>query len=694
MTSQDYFRPRGDITTVLDLTDRDAQDNTYFPIDTEGTFFHRSSVSRDTSASGDTMSTDRPHTVYPTTLSIQEFPQRGPAQWGQTLSFELGSLHAGDLLQGITLQVKLGSWYDSTVLQGLAQNTLTTSVSEVVPSGGRAVTSSAETTTAVLIQRPTTPQPIMISTILAVLWDTVDTEHSVGSTGLQYAAGLFTSHSHGPMTITVEYNLVLSQDGEGSTFVGVNGTSAVYGTTAVCGVSQVFQSITVTLQPLDTVGVYYMDNLSPTVLPSSYVSIIVNTTGATMYTLPSVASPYVPVGDSINYSHDYWTYVNSIGTSLVEYADFIVKDQTIERLTGEFIHTILTLGQDANAMFGIADSHGAIPYPELSQDVVGDTPFAPFRPYPTEDGTFFCVLPFFFFRTKLAEVFPLLSCQEGQVRIDIKLRPFEQMVRRFTGWRTNDLDGPLNQTVSLLSVPASVPPKRLVTTTASQPPAFQDFRILTACSYTTGTLRSRFLRQPFEQMVKLVQTFSFDEPLKYVVNKSTADRIEIQLPLELNHPVVELLWVFRRKATRINHEWTQFGPAVGYELSPSKVYPDWLQQASLRINGSEVISAEGDWFRRHIAEKHRGGWMAYQSHLYGYSFAERPDFHQPSGTANMSRATSVQLRLTVCPPMAAPLPVGCVFPQDIVGGWEVFVFAMHYNWLRFQNGICNVMFAD
>ena len=31
MSSKDYFRPRGDITTVLDLTDRDAQDNTYFP---------------------------------------------------------------------------------------------------------------------------------------------------------------------------------------------------------------------------------------------------------------------------------------------------------------------------------------------------------------------------------------------------------------------------------------------------------------------------------------------------------------------------------------------------------------------------------------------------------------------------------------------------------------------------------------
>ena len=72
MSSKDYFRPRGDITTVLDLTDRDAQDNTYFPLNTEHSWFHR----------------EDNNTVHPTTMSIQEFTQRGPADWGQTCTFE------------------------------------------------------------------------------------------------------------------------------------------------------------------------------------------------------------------------------------------------------------------------------------------------------------------------------------------------------------------------------------------------------------------------------------------------------------------------------------------------------------------------------------------------------------------------------------------------------------------------------
>jgi hypothetical protein len=48
-----------------------------------------------------------------------------------------------------------------------------------------------------------------------------------------------------------------------------------------------------------------------------------------------------------------------------------------------------------------------------------------------------------------------------------------------------------------------------------------------------------------------------------------------------------------------------------------------------------------------------------------------------------------------------PIPVDlttlsspCVFDPTTIGGWEVFVYAIHYNWLRFENGICNRMFTD
>jgi hypothetical protein len=502
----DYFRPRGDITTVLDLTDRDAQDNTFFPIDATNSWFHR----------GDHK------TVYPSSVSVQEFTQRGPADWGQKFSFEIGSLPAGDLLQAVILQIKLSSWYNGNIVNQLLQGNIQT-------------------------------QPVSKS--------------------------------------------------------------------------------------------------------------------------------------------QYWTYINSLGTAIIDYADFIVNDQTIERISGEFIRTFFNLYADVNNIIGIAtDAIGATPFQYLAPGYVEETELNPNRPYPTEDGTLFCILPFFFLRTRLKEVFPLLSCNENTVRIDVKLRPFTEVVRNYIGWRENCTATPLNSEVSFTGL-------EQVTETAQCPPAFKDFRILTVCPLITGSLREKYIHKPFEQMVKLLQTFHFEEPLKYIVSKSSpnADTVEIQLPLELNHPVTELIWIFRRKAVLVNNEWANFTPAIGLETNPTKIYPAWLDSATIRINGSELISADGNWFREHIAKVHKGGLISYNAYTYGYSFAKYPDEHQPSGTANMSRTTSVTLNLRVNQPIAKDLSTlspPCIFDPVTTGGWEVFVFAIHYNWLRFENGICNRMFTD
>lgn len=518
----DYFRPRGDITTVLDLTDRDAQDNYLFPLDTDKSWFHRPD------------NQGQPKTVYPTTVSVQEFPHRGPAEFGQFFSFEIGSLPAGDLLQAIILQVRLGHWYDFQTICKLQRG--------------------------------------------------------------EIQADLSTEES----------------------------------------------------------------------------------------------------------AKQYWTWANSIGTSLIEYAEFVVGEQTIERLSGEFIRSFLNIFADIDTQFGVSsDGLGNVPGALLyasqtnpSQSAVLNTALSPNRPWSTEGGTIFCILPFFFLRTRLKEVFPLLSCNEGNVRVNIRLRPFSQLVRNFSGLRQNCEQTPLGQQVSF----QTTTPIPTITTvqTATNPPLFQDFRILTMSVLTTGKVREAYLHKPFEQMVKLVQTFSFDEPLKYVVSKPNPnnDTVEIQLPLELNHPVIELLWVFRRKAVQVNNEWFNFSPVVTAQNNPVKVYPPWLDQATIRINGSEVITASGNWFRNHIGRRHKGGLVAYNSFVYGYSFAESPDEHQPSGTANMSRTNSVTINMRVNTPYPLILREGDSWEAQVLNGWEVYVFAIHYNWLRFENGICNKMFSD
>jgi hypothetical protein len=225
-------------------------------------------------------------------------------------------------------------------------------------------------------------------------------------------------------------------------------------------------------------------------------------------------------------------------------------------------------------------------------------------------------------------------------------------------------------------------------------PPIQDFRVLTYTALVSDAVRSAYIHKPFEQLTKFSSRFYFDEPYKYLTNKTNAnsDTIEISLPLELNHPTHEIIWVFRRKAANINNEWFNYAPIVETQYNPISVPMGWLTYATLRVNGLVVEQAPGEWWRQSIAKHHKGGWNAWSSYLYGYSFATDPDIHQPTGSVNMSRSSSIRLDLKVKVPQGVPVPSG--FDADVSQGWEIFVYAIHLNWLRFENGICQKLFED
>jgi hypothetical protein len=399
---------------------------------------------------------------------------------------------------------------------------------------------------------------------------------------------------------------------------------------------------------------------------------------------------------SISGSDDTWTYIEGLGTSILEYAELVAGDVTVERVTGEFHRVFSSLFPDINTIIGVAnDAMGTAPFVEVTDN---NGAFLPTRPWVTEGGVLHCPLPFFFLRTRLRESFPLLACREGSVRINVKLRPFHEVVRRSAGYRENCTDTPLG--AELIGLPNDV----LINTSNGVPP-FRDFRLLTFTAMLDGSLRSKFLRSPFEQMYRNVQTFYFDEPMKYAVSKqnSSSDYVDIQLALELNHPVEELVWVFRRKAVVMNNEWSNFRPYVETQIrmradGSRPIYRDWLESATIRANGVVVNSAEGEWYRRNVAEAHRGGWVAWSQYVYGYSFSRDLDSYQPNGWINTSRANSITINMRVNTPVAIPLNGGGAFvenySQNVSQGWEVFVFAIGINWMRFQNGMCNRLFED
>ena len=379
-----------------------------------------------------------------------------------------------------------------------------------------------------------------------------------------------------------------------------------------------------------------------------------------------------------------WEYANSLGTACIQSAELEIDGKTIEKIDGDFTNVVSLLFADYNTQVGGGYDHlGRVPIAMLREVATQATPryIAGPRSYPTEDGFINCPLPFFFSRVKYQEALSMAAIKDGLARIRVVLRPFSEIVRQVRGFRDTCTSVPLGIPVSFTNVATGA-----VTTVTTNPvePRMKSVSLLTHGAILNGEIRQRMIYSPFETLHREVQTFSFDEPAKYVVSKQS-DTVLVQLPLEANHPVEEILWFVRRKGTGINNEWTNYSDTLEQEwsLASSALVKPLLVSAGLQVNGIQYVQAEEQYFRQHIAGKHSGGYVAYSNFVYGISFAETPGKHQPSGSINASRANSIRLNLEVRPP-------GGVLDAS----WEIKVYCIGMNWLRFQNGLANPVFED
>lgn len=375
-----------------------------------------------------------------------------------------------------------------------------------------------------------------------------------------------------------------------------------------------------------------------------------------------------------------WYYANNLGTSIIAKAEFLLEDQVLETVDGDFSNMFALLYSDINTQFGVGvDGNGRVSIPTLMS-------WPQQRIFPTSNGIISCILPFSFQRIRLRNGFPLTSVKEGTIRVAITLRPFHECVRISTGIRDTCNETPLGKSFIFNQINANgVDINSPVSITASSTvPPFADCRLVTYGVLVDGKLRQALLRAPFDRLYRDVQTFRFDEPKKYAVSSFTAGTVSLQLPLEVNGPLEELFWFVRRKAVSVNNEWANYSNTLEFEYKPIyKPFESMLENATLQVNGIQMVQGTGDFFRRQISQHHRGGIVAYNNFVYGYSFAKQPGLQNPSGWMNASRSSDVRLRVEVRPPGGT---------EDLE--FEVCVFALSLNWVRFENGIANRVFSS
>ena len=190
--------------------------------------------------------------------------------------------------------------------------------------------------------------------------------------------------------------------------------------------------------------------------------------------------------------------------------------------------------------------------------------------------------------------------------------------------------------------------------------------------------RRRFAQVSHEYLIEQVQFQEF--------NKASAIT-SYTYKLNFNHPVKELIWV----SQPTNQLWGTFNSDGSGETSgslgqntPNSLYlTNGTTTAQLKLNGHDRFAAQTiDYFTRYQLMKYHENVVKSNAFdaIAVYSFALKPEEHQPSGTCNFSRIDSAQL----------------VFENLGSGGVDkvFYLYAVNYNVLRIMSGMGGLAYSN
>ena len=241
--------------------------------------------------------------------------------------------------------------------------------------------------------------------------------------------------------------------------------------------------------------------------------------------------------------------------------------------------------------------------------------------------------------------------------------------------------------------------------------------------------RRRFAQLSHEYLIEQLQ-FPGEETITTATSK---------IRLNFNHPVKELIWVSQKSRCSANLQHFNYtdlldsSPTLSHNLLGSRmlqgvlenvqakqVGTDDLKQplelinadkgantcslAKLQLNGQDRFSERsGDYFNyvqpynHHTSAPHLG--------INVYSFALKPEEHQPSGTCNFSRIDNANLFLTVTAKTTksgkVKITTGVLTEDDITSAApgvsdsaKVRVYATNYNVLRIMSGMGGLAYSN
>ena len=180
--------------------------------------------------------------------------------------------------------------------------------------------------------------------------------------------------------------------------------------------------------------------------------------------------------------------------------------------------------------------------------------------------------------------------------------------------------------------------------------------------------RRRFAQLSHEYLIEQLQFTGADS-----ITGGTTDSMK-SIRMNFNHPCKELVWTI--KDTTAGVYWNNYSSAVRGNDHLDSANP--VTNAKIMLNGNDRFATrKGDYFTLvQPYQHHENTPDKYHQGINVYSFALKPEEHQPSGTLNMSRIDTAVLSLS----------------SSISG--VISIYAVNYNVLRILSGMGGLAYSN
>lgn len=325
------------------------------------------------------------------------------------------------------------------------------------------------------------------------------------------------------------------------------------------------------------------------------------------------------------------SYVNAIGHALIQEISIEIGEQEIDKQTGEWMEIWSNLTTTEELKFGFYDMIGKL------DGYIPPTLYGPLKLY----------IPLRFWFCKNPGLYlPLLALQYHPIRINITLRPLQQL------FYSSQLVANCN-------------------TTTVNPVKITNVQLWGDYVYLDVDERRRFVSNAHEYLIEQIQyTPTIGIP---------ASNASIPARVEFNHPIREFIFVLQRNVMQSYHEWFNYSSLA---ISETGRRTDLLASALLQLDGQDRFDERDAGYFRLVQPWQRHTVIPNEDFIYLYSFALRPEDLQPTGSMNASRMDNIVWQITTNQ-TTTPARGDCT----------IRVYATNHNVFRVVDGFGGLLFT-